>query len=101
MSDSAGGVGLSSGLWVWTGEAWGTVRWATVQEPPAQHPCCVLRPLLGMQVTRPVCALQEKALWPVMGDRPFLVNSRVPLVVQMAGSRFLRCGMRWCVLPCT
>ena len=69
---------MFSGLWVWTGEAWGTVCRATVQEPPAQHPCCVLRPLLGRQVTRPVCALQEKALQPVTGDRPLLVNSRVP-----------------------
>lgn len=64
MSDSPGGVGLYSGPWVWTGEAWGAVRQATAQEPRTQHPCCVLRPLLGMQVAGPVRVLREKAVWP-------------------------------------
>ena len=30
VSDSPGGVGLNSGLWVWTGKAWGTLCQATV-----------------------------------------------------------------------
>ena len=55
VSDSAWGVGPCLGPLVWGGDVWVTVDQATGQEPSAQHPCAVLRPLLGtpgVQVTR-------------------------------------------------